>query len=224
MRLTFALLLAAAVVVAPDARRGPALGDADRIRLAEAFHLADTLGDQLWKGWSSAPFAVLLVTPDQEFLVRHPKPTPECARLDDAVRQEGADRTAPALRAYLDAKRALRSLVSPDDYKYFSFQLWQEGIARYTEYRIGALAATGYAPTPAFAGLPDATTYASASQALLERIHSQLTTVRLGEARRSAFYPVGAAEGLLLDRVNPGWRAEYAQARFTLDGLPGGAR
>jgi hypothetical protein len=303
--------------------------------MAEAFHLADTLGDRLWPGWSSAPFAVLLVTPDQEFLVRHPKPTPDfarlgddamlgtvvwsrprqfdvnllasfpavgdipsvvigqpantaaktstswvlillhehfhqwqyslpgyypgvnalglargdrqgswmlnypfpydkpevqaqfarmCARLDEAVKQEGAGRTASAVRAYLEAKRALRALVSADDYKYLSFQLWQEGVARYTEYRIGALAASGYASTPAFAGLPDFTPYAVASQALLDRIHAQLTTVKLGEAQRSAFYPVGAAEGLLLDRVNPGWRAEYAKAGFTLDGLLGGAR
>ncbi len=25
--------------------------------------------------------------------------------------------------------------LKPDDYKYFSFQVWQEGIARYTEYK-----------------------------------------------------------------------------------------
>jgi hypothetical protein len=31
------------------------------------------------------------------------------------------------------------------------------------------------------------------------------------------------AEGLLLDRVNPGWRRQYSGARFTLDGLLGGA-
>jgi hypothetical protein len=324
-----ALLLATAVVVALDARRGPALDEADRVRIAEAFHLADALGDRLWPGWSAAPFAVLLVTPDQEFLVRHPKPTPDftslgddamlgtvwarprqfdvnllasfpavgdipsvvigqpantaaktstrwvltllhehfhqmqyslpgyypgvnalglargdqqgswmlnypfpydkpdvqaqfarmCARLDEAINEKGGDRPAPALRAYLEAKRALRGLVSADDYKYFSFQLWQEGIARYTEYRIGALAASGYVPDPAFARLPDFTTYAAASQAMLDRIHTQLTTVALGEAQRSAFYPVGAAEGLLLDRVSPKWRAEYAKAGFTLDGL-----
>lgn len=308
----------------------PALPDADRARIAEAFHLADTLGDRLWPGWSTAPFAVLLVTPDQEFLVRHPKPTPDfarlgdetilgapvwsrprqfdvnllasfpavgevptivigqpentaaktstpwvltllhehfhqmqysqpgyypgvgalglaggdqqgswmlnypfpygkpevqaqfarmCARLDAAVRQEPGERTTSGVRAYLEAKRALRGLVSPDDYKYFSFQLWQEGIARYTEYRMGELATSGYSPSAAFAALRDCTPYVAASQAMLDRIHTQLTTVMLGDAQRSAFYPVGAAEGILLDRVNPGWRRQYAGAGFTLDGL-----
>ncbi len=327
--LAVSLLVTAGAAMTGAARPVPVLGDADRIRIAEAFRLARALGDRLWPGWTSAPFAVLLVTPDQEFLVRHPKPTPDfarlgnddmlgtavwsrprqfdvnllasfpavgdvpsivigqpantaattstrwvltllhehfhqwqyslpgyypgvnalglarggqqgswmlsypfpygkpdvqaqfalmCARLDEALTQEADERMA-SVRTYLDAKRALRRLVSADDYKYLSFQLWQEGIARYTEYRIGDLAASGYAPLPAFARLPDFATYAEASRAMLERIHAQLTSANLGEAERSAFYPVGAAEGLLLDRVNPGWRAEYATAGFTLDGL-----
>ncbi len=302
----------------------------DRIRVAEAFRLAAVVGDGLWAGWSSAPFAVLLVTPDHEFLVRHPSPTPEftrlgddrvlnetvwwrprqfdvgllasfpavgglptvvigqpentsvktstrwvltllhehfhqyqysqpgyyrgvealglargdqqgswmlnypfpytrvdvqaqfavmCSRLDDALAQPTGERLTAALHAYLDAKRALRALVSPDDYKHLSFQLWQEGIARYTEYRVGELASSGYTPSQAFSGLPDFATYAAASQAVRDRIHTQLTTVKLGESGRPAFYPVGAAEGLLLDRVNPGWRSRYFDVGFTLDRL-----
>jgi hypothetical protein len=323
-------LLAIVAVELPDARRAPALREADRIRLAEAFRLADSLGDQLWPGWSSAPFAVLLVTPDQEFLVRHPKPTPEftrlmevavlgapvwsrprqfevnllasfpavgavptivigqpentaaktstpwvltllhehfhqmqyaqpgyyagvnalglargdqqgswmlnfpfpygkpevqaqfavmCARLDAALAEERGAPAAFAVRAYLDAKRALGKLLTPDDYKYFGFQLWQEGIARYTEYRMGELAAAGYEPSQGFAALPDFTSYAAASRAIRDRVHAQLAATKLGDAGRSAFYPVGAAEGLLLDRVNPAWRGRYAGAEFTLDGL-----
>ena len=324
------LLLAIMAVETPDARRAPALGEADRIRIAEAFRLADSLGEQLWPGWSSAPFAVLLVTPDQEFLVRHPKPTPDftrlvdvailgapvwsrprqfdvnllasfpavagvptvvigqpentaaktstrwvltllhehfhqmqyaqpdyypgvnalrlargdqqgswmlnfpfpyakpelqaqfavmCARLDEALAEEPGARSASAFRAYLDAKRVFRKLVSPDDYTYFSFQLWQEGIARYTEYRMGELASAGYEPSPAFAALPDFTSYAAASRAIRDRIHAQLAAAALGDGGRSAFYPVGAAEGILLDRINPSWRRQYSAARFTLDGF-----
>ena len=69
--------------------------------------------------------------------------------------------------------------------------------------------------------MPDFASYAVASQAILDRIHTQLTTTVLSDAERSAFYPVGAAEGLLLDRVNPAWRRQYAGAGFTLDGLLG---
>ncbi len=51
------------------------LREADRVRLAEAFRLADHLGDRVWPGWSAASFAVLLVAPDAEFLMRHPAPS-----------------------------------------------------------------------------------------------------------------------------------------------------
>lgn len=328
--LGLSFLIASAAGGTPHARQAPTLPDADRIRIAEAFRLADSLGDQLWPGWSSAPFALLLVTPDHEFLVRHPTPTPDftrlpddgilgtpvwfrarqfdvnllasfpavgdvptivigqpentaaktstrwvltllhehfhqlqysspgyypgvnalglargdqkgswmlnfpfpygkpevqaqfavmCARLDEAIRQEPGERLAAAVRVYLDAKRAFRALLSPDDYRYLCFQLWQEGIARYTEYRMGELASAGYAASLAFSALPDFAPYGSAARAMLDRIHEQLTTAKLGDAGRSAFYAVGAAEGILLDRVNPGWRSQYSTAGFSLDGL-----
>src|SRR5262245_10423239 len=70
-----ALLLAAMTILAaapPPA--GPSIPEPDRIRIAEAFRLARSLGDEIWPGWRDAPFAVLLVAGDQEFLVGHPRP------------------------------------------------------------------------------------------------------------------------------------------------------
>src|SRR5690348_1118177 len=73
---TLALLLLPVASTLAQPAPGDAVGipTADRVRLAEAFRLADQLGDSLWPGWSRAPFAVLLVTPEREFLVRHPSP------------------------------------------------------------------------------------------------------------------------------------------------------
>src|SRR5262245_44746950 len=236
----------------------PALSEIDRTRLAEAFRLADQIGDQVWPGWSKAPFAVLLVTSQYEFLMRHPQPSADFTKLGydpllksdvyfrkrsyptnflatfPAVRgnmtstsvvgqaehtsaktstpwvvvllhehfhqlqdsqpnfyadvnslnlshgdQTGMwmlnyafpyDRTdvqeqfvamslaldaaikaAPAerqkrVRDYLEAQQKFQTLVSPDDYRYFSFQFWKEGIARYTEYQIARLAAAKFRP------------------------------------------------------------------------------
>src|SRR5688500_7805801 len=53
----------------------PAMTEIDRTRLAEAFRLADALKGEIWKNWEKAPFAVLLVTRDHEFLIRHPQPS-----------------------------------------------------------------------------------------------------------------------------------------------------
>src|SRR6478735_7598506 len=41
-----------------------ALSNDDRIRIAEAFRLAAAVGDEIWPAWTSAPFAILLVTPE----------------------------------------------------------------------------------------------------------------------------------------------------------------
>jgi len=49
--------------------------EADRIRIAEAFTIAKEIGDDLWAGWNDVPFAVLLVTSKNRFLVRHPHPS-----------------------------------------------------------------------------------------------------------------------------------------------------
>src|ERR1700720_1987030 len=53
----------------------PSIPDVDRTRIAEAFNLGDSIGDVVWKGWNKAPFALLLVTSEYEFLIRHPKPS-----------------------------------------------------------------------------------------------------------------------------------------------------
>jgi hypothetical protein len=305
------------------------LAHVDRVRLAEAFRLADVIGDSVWSGWREAPFAVLLVTPEHEFLLRHPRPSADFARVgydsllgsevlvrkrtfspallatfpavggvptvvigqaestrksstewvltvlhehfhqlqysrpdyytgvaalnlargdetgmwmlnfpfpyDSAVVQERFNALASALLEaletssagrgggtrypadFLDARERLRASLSADDYRYLSFQLWQEGVARYTEYRLARLAAERYAPSDAFRALPDFTSFADAAEALRGEILAGLSDPRLGTARRVALYPVGAAMALLLDVVAPGWKRRYFERMFSLD-------
>jgi hypothetical protein len=76
--LSLVLLIAACNALSQEK---PALLEIDRVRLAEAFNVGDKLGDQLWAGWSKAPFAVLLVTHDKEFLIRHPRPSEDFTPL-----------------------------------------------------------------------------------------------------------------------------------------------
>jgi hypothetical protein len=307
----------------------PSIPDVDRIRLAEAFRLSGTVGDRVWKGWSKTPFAVMLITPDYEFLVRHPQPSPDFQLLGydallkgnvyfrkrqfpmgllatapfiqgsslpviavgqaenteaktstpwvvtlfhehfhqlqyaqpdyqagvealnlsrgdktgmwmlnyafpydrkevqeqfsalskllaEAVNAAGEEDRATKLAAYLEARRQFRQTLGPDDYKYLSFQFWQEGIARYTEYRVAELAAERYRPSKEFRAQKDYKTFAQVAQATRERIINQLLTVRLGESKREAVYPFGAAEGLLLDRVSPSWQSRYFVDKFDL--------
>ena len=300
----------------------PALREVDRIRLAEAFRLSDQLADELWAGWSKAPHAVLLLTPDKEFLIRHPQPSNDFTsigydtklksevfyrdrkfqtnllatfpavggistivigqaentdsktstpwvitlmhehfhQLQDsqpnffqdtaALNLSRGDQTgmwminypfpyetpaisqqfsvlvrllleslntkpkAPKLSEYLAARDTLKQTLSPDDYKYFSFQLWKEGIARYTEYRVAHWAAAKYQPTSEFRTLKDFTTFSAAAKQQHDLIVHELSSLKLENYKRVAFYPIGAAEGLLLDRSNPKWRSRYFAQKF----------
>ncbi|MDQ3918911.1 MAG: hypothetical protein M3348_10575 [Acidobacteriota bacterium] len=307
----------------------PPIPDADRVRLAEAFRLNESVGDRIWPGWSKAAFAVLLVTPDYEFLMRHPKPSEDFAPLGydpllgcevfyrkrtyparllatfpaikgsalstivvgqaenteaktstpwvvtlfhehfhqlqnaqptyfadtralglargdetgmwmlnyafpyddrqvqerynalrrllaDALNARTKEERASKLAAYLAARREFRQSLGADDYKYISFQLWQEGIARYTEYRVAEFAAEHYRPTKEFRALKDYEPFAKLAEELRAGIFSQLQTRQLGEAKRLVVYPFGAAEGLLLDAASPSWRKRYFVDKFDL--------
>ena len=312
------------------AQEKPRLRNEDRVRLAEAFRMGDQLGDRVWEGWSAAPFAVLLVTPEYEFLMRHPQPSADFTRLGydpllkadvhfrKRVFQTNLLATFPAvggvstivigqpentqaktstrwvvtlfhehfhqlqdsqprfyeevnrlnlargdqtgmwmlnfafpygrpevaqqfsvasralaaaldarpgrdfrdkLAAYLAARRSLQQLLAADDYKYFSFQLWKEGVARYTEYRFAREAAARYRPTKEFASLKDFTPFADDAARSLALVMGDLEKMSLGERERTAFYPFGAGEALLLDRARPGWQRKYFVEKFSLDPL-----
>ena len=303
----------------------PSLSQVDRVRLAEAFRLSDKLGDTIWPGWSKAPFAVLLVTSDKEFLIRHPKPSedftfighddllksdvyyrerkfgtamqatfpavngistivigqaentasktstpwvitlmhehfhqlqdsqPNFFKDTEALNLSNGDQTgmwminypfpyespllniqfstvarllveamqpnthavfSAKLAAYLEARKTLKQLLKPDDYKYLSFQLWKEGIARYTEFSVATWAATEYQPTREFRALKDFTTFKTVADQTHSGILRELATLSLKQDKRVLFYPLGAGEGILLDRANLNWRLQYFAEKF----------
>ena len=299
----------------------------DRIRIAEAFRLGDAIGDSIWPGWTSAPFAVLLVTPEREFLVRHPRPSADFTRVGydsllgsevlvrgrtlspsllatfpavggvptivvgqpratgksstewvltllhehfhqlqtsrpDYYARVGAlglargDQTGMwmlnyafpydstvvqsrfgALAAQLDsalsaaapdarqshwlaarvARAALRAALPPDDERYLAFQMWQEGVARYTELLAARFAARRFTPSPAFAALPDFVPFGAAAARIESGIHAGLRAP-LARDRRVAFYPVGAATALLLDEENAEWKDGYFGGEMKIEG------
>ena len=323
------LLLGVLLLASSASAQGPpVVRKVDRIRVAEAFRLADALGNRLWPGWDKAPFAVLLVTRETEFLIRHPEPSADftligedtllrhkvwfrprqhpthflatfpavggvptivvgqaestaartstrwvvtllhehfhqlqnsqpgyysgvdslglargdqtgmwmlnydfpyanaavqhqfstaCKALVQALRAGQRSDFTRKLAAYVEARQKLRSLLESDDYRYLAFQAWQEGIARYTEYRVAELAASDYKPSAEFLGLEDYTSFQEVARATRQGIEQQLESAQLGKAKRTAFYSLGAAEGLVLDRAYPDWRKRYFVERFSLD-------
>ena len=327
MKLICKLLVLVALAI-PAAAQQPRLDNVDRVRLAEAFRLADGLGNKLWPGWTKAPFAVLLVTADNEFLIRHNKPSvdftlvdydpllgsnvyvrkrtqppnllatfplvggvptivigqaentskktstpwlitllhehfhqlqysqpdyysgvnalglsrgdkggmwmlnypfpydwPEmhdhfsllATRLLSTLQATNRKQLEQSLLLYFEERRDLEHTLSPDDYRYMSFQMWQEGIARYTELRMAQLAAAKYKPSRSFTKLKDYKPFSRVAKDIRRGIEDELGTGKLEEDKRVVFYALGAAEGLLLDQVNPRWRTRYFTDKFYLD-------
>jgi hypothetical protein len=136
--------------------------------------------------------------------------------LGEAI-ESGKPEFAARLSVYLQARKELEKMLGADDYKYFSFQLWKEGIARYTEYHVARLAAASYKPTSRFKSLPDYTSFRGLADFLYKDITAELRELSLPKYKRVAFYSLGAGEGLLLDRSNPDWRRRYFAERFFLD-------
>jgi hypothetical protein len=330
MTAKLALLLVLMFAGSTLAQDKPAMPFIDRVRLAEAFSIGDALGDRVWKEWNKAPFAVLFVMADYEFLIRHPKPSPDFILVgyDPLLKsnvyfrkrtyQQDLLATFPAIKdsnvstivigkaentskktstpwvvtvlhehfhqlqnsqqtyyadvgalnlsrgdetgmwmlnfpfpydepkvkqhftvlsrllaetlqapsrselrtkqtAYIAARRQFEKILSPDDYRYFSFQVWQEGIARYTEYRIAGLAAKKHKPSKEFRALKDYQPFTQMADQIKNNILKQLSTLQLDEYQRVAFYPLGAGEALLLDSAKTKWQNRYFAEKFYVD-------
>ena len=332
-KLTRSLFHASIFAMFAGLPRSPAIdiSTTDRVRIREASRVAAALGDRVWPNWHSAPFAILLVTPDYEYLVGHPDPSPEflptnadtllgrpvfyrkrtlpvqmqatfpavngvntvvigTAELTadksstrwvltvlhehfhqfvysqpgyfDAVTKLGLahddqsgmwmldypfpydstrvqlaftamtrallDALAQTDRPALDAKSAafrramvaLRQSASAEAATYFDFQLWQEGVARYTEIALGELAARDYTPSAEFRALPDFKSYATVAAEIRRGVLGDLGTMSLTKLRRVVVYSTGAADALLLDRVRPAWKEDFMTHRFRLPDTP----
>jgi len=312
----FLLIATLAIPALGQGQSAPRLSGPDRVRLAEAFRLAERVRAEAWPGWERTPMVVLLVRDSTEYLVGHPRPTSEFAPLgrDSLLGREVLARRRrfpPTLLATFPAvggtstivvgtaehtgkssaewvltllhehfhqwqsslpdyygranalglargdttgqwmldyrfpydslpvqravkalarslargdsmetvarqRRALRRMLSPDDDRYLEFQLWQEGVPRYVEIAAAEAAARAGDPSEAFRRLPDYVPYADLADRLRHDLARQLKELCLARERRVAFYSLGAALALLLERSDGGWKARYQQDLFSL--------
>src|SRR5581483_484650 len=133
-----------------------------------------------------------------------------------ALNEQDEARFPAAVANYKKARREFFAQVSPDDRKYFSFQLWKEGIARYVQVK-SAETAEHYRPSPEFAALPDYEPFDQFGAKARAQTIDELRHADLSSGKRTVVYPFGACEGFLLDRLKPNWRDSYFKNLFTLD-------
>jgi len=135
-----------------------------------------------------------------------------------ALNEVDQQKFAPLAKAYVKERRMFFAQFLPGDRKYLSFQLWQEGVARYTQIK-AAEAAADYQPSAAFAALPDYTPFSAYALTARARTLDELKHIDITRAKREVVYSFGAAEALLLDRINPDWKAQYWQHLLTTEPL-----
>jgi hypothetical protein len=133
-----------------------------------------------------------------------------------ALTEQDETRFARIGKQYRQERKAFFSQLTPNDRKYLSFQLWQEGIARYTEIK-AAESSIHYIPTPAFAALADYSPFAAYGASLRDKTLSELKQSDIAKQKRIVVYSFGAAEGLLLDRLNPKWKDAYFKHMLSMD-------
>jgi hypothetical protein len=123
-----------------------------------------------------------------------------------------------AAAEYVDERKKVFARLSADDHKYLSFQLWQEGIASYTQIKAGE-AAEDYHPSAEFASLPDYFPFADYARQARAQTMAELKAADIAKMKRIFVYPFGAAEGLFLDRFNPDWKRSYFEHPLSTDSL-----
>ena len=139
------------------------------------------------------------------------------AALKAALLQEAQKETfKTALEHYRNKRADFKASLAPSDYRYFSFQLWQEGIARYTEYKFLELL-KDYKPSKAVRELEDFIPFSELYKTHKTKALNQLTKLSLSKDKRVCFYAVGMIEGLLLDLQNPNWHSQYLNQKFYLE-------
>lgn len=117
---------------------------------------------------------------------------------------------------YLYERKKFKSLLPAADYRYFSFQVWQEGLARNTEFEFLKML-TDYVPSIEVSELPDFIPFSKLKEKMYKTETDNLLNEKLNETKRVCFYSVGFAEGLILDKVNPDWRKNYLTDKFFIE-------
>jgi hypothetical protein len=112
---------------------------------------------------------------------------------------------------------AFSASLPPGNRKYFAFQCWQEGVARYTEFAVARAAAREHSATPSFLSDKEAALLGTDARRTYYGVTRAVNDPNaLARDRRVAFYAFGAGEAILLDRVRPNWHADYLDSRLDL--------
>jgi len=115
--------------------------------------------------------------------------------LGDALEARRTQGFPTRVAQYVERRRALAAAAGERNWRYLEFQLWQEGVARWTEIALGR-------NSDDWATRMDA-------DAREQEVIGGLQHPDLERQRRLVVYDLGAGEAMLLEACGVGWRARY---------------
>lgn len=124
-----------------------------------------------------------------------------------AIIGSDGDVAPDAFEGFLAARATFLAAAGERNARYYQFQVWREGVARWTEMALARAAAT------------DDARYAQLAAGQLERMRRGLTDFDLVRDRRVSFYALGSAEAEILERAWPSWRAAYLDRPYDMTAL-----
>lgn len=124
---------------------------------------------------------------------------------------------APQRRAFWGTYVKFLGNLSERDRRYLSFQVWQEGIARYAELRVAEAASRTFGVSLEFQALPDFQPFATVAGQMRAAILAELANSDLRKQQRVSFYALGAGLAMLLDEDVPNWKSKYLTEKFFVE-------
>ncbi len=136
--------------------------------------------------------------------------------LQKAVKELNTPQFKEYYKLFSKARKEFKEVLQPDDYKYFSFQLYQEGMARYTEYAF-LETLKKYTPTIEVQTIQDFKAFNNYKNSFLTKHINNITALKLDQQKRVCFYDIGLGEALLINKVNPNWKDQYLLDKFDIE-------
>lgn len=111
-------------------------------------------------------------------------------------------------KKYLKIRQDFLNQIGTDNSRYYEFQLWQEGIARYIQIKWLRVVKDRFNFSVNFKSL-DKSDPSTIYEETLQNTLEDLKVANLKKRKRSLFYSIGAIEGLVLDKLYPTWKTNY---------------
>lgn len=136
--------------------------------------------------------------------------------LYNAVLHNTRQKSRKYFKEYVSKRMALKQMLEPSHYRYLSFQIWQEGIARYTEYAF-VKSLRNYQPTFEMLQMEDYEDFKSYEDKIYLSELGFILNQKIEQDKRICFYAIGFAEGILLSKYSPKWRDRYLVNKFYVE-------